>query len=171
MRRNLRIGIGIGAAAAAAMTVSMAAGVASAASGWHQVAASTAAVASVNKHITKAQAGQIAKARVPHSRVIEIESDDRNDRAVWKVTLATPHGRVIVDVDKRTGKATIVRGGSGGGHAQAAGASVLRLNSAASDERAGQEHSREARDRDDAREDSGDRGDRHDHDRDDAPGR
>jgi hypothetical protein len=45
---------------------------------------------------------------VPYSRVIEIESDDLHNRPVWKVKLATPHGRVIVDVDMWTGKATIV---------------------------------------------------------------
>jgi hypothetical protein len=45
---------------------------------------------------------------VPYSRVIVIESDDLHNRPVWKVKLATPHGRVIVDVDMWTGKATIV---------------------------------------------------------------
>ena len=106
-----KIGIGIGAATAA-IALTMGAGAAFAASGGHQSAA--AAAAAVHRHVTRAQAAQIAKAKVPHSRVIEIESDDRHDRAVWKVTLATPHGRVIVDVDKKTGKATIVRRGSGG---------------------------------------------------------
>jgi hypothetical protein len=47
--------------------------------------------------------------------VIEVESDDMHDRAVWKVTLATPHGRVVVDVDKKTGSSTIVRHGGGRG--------------------------------------------------------
>jgi uncharacterized membrane protein YkoI len=73
-------------------------------------------VSSVNRHITKAEARRIARAKVPHSRVIEVESDNLHDRAVWKVKLAAPHGRVVVDVDKRTGKATIVRRDGGGGH-------------------------------------------------------
>jgi hypothetical protein len=33
--------------------------------------------------------------------------------SVWEVELAAPRGRVVVDVDKRTGKATIVRHGGG----------------------------------------------------------
>jgi uncharacterized membrane protein YkoI len=141
MRRNLRIGIGAGAAAVA-ITASMA-GVASAAAGGHQLPASVTTASTVNRHITKAQARHIALAAVRHSRVVEIESDDRHDRAVWKVTLATPHGRVIVDVDKRTGRATILRGGSGDRRADGR------------DDRGGRDH----------------RGDRHDHDRDDALGR
>jgi hypothetical protein len=53
---------------------------------------------------------------VPHSRATEVESDDLHDHPVWKVTLITRHGRAVVDVDRRTGKATIVsRNGSGGG--------------------------------------------------------
>jgi hypothetical protein len=112
MRRTVNIGLGVGAAA---LAVTMAAGVASATSGGAQSTTGTA-VTSVNKHITKAQARRIAEAKVPHSKAIEVQSDDLHDRAVWKVQLRTPHGRVIVDVDKRTGKATIVRhGGHGGG--------------------------------------------------------
>jgi Peptidase propeptide and YPEB domain len=116
LRKTLSIGIGAGVAALAATT---AAGVASAAtSGNAQTTTrSVAAMAAVNRHITRAQAGRIARARVPHSRVHEIESDDLHDRAVWKVQLSTPRGRVGVDVDKKTGRATIVRrGGGGGGH-------------------------------------------------------
>ena len=115
MRRTLNIGIGIGTAMIAA---TMAGGVASATTGGHQQATgSVAAVSSASKHITRAQARHIARAKVPHSRVIEVESDDLHNRAVWKVKLATRHGRVVVDVDKRTGKATIIRhGGGGGGH-------------------------------------------------------
>jgi hypothetical protein len=67
-------------------------------------------------HVTRAQARHLARAAVPHSRVIEAESDDLHDRAVWKVQLATPHGRVVVDVDKRTGQVTIIRGHRHGGH-------------------------------------------------------
>jgi hypothetical protein len=101
----------------------------------------------VRGHVTRAQAAQIAKAKVPHNRVVEIESDDRNDRAVWKVTLATPHGRVIVDVDKKTGKATIVRHG-GGGSGDGAGAGALSSHRSSSDS---------ARDaREDRRDDRGD---------------
>ncbi len=124
MRRMLNLGIGAGAVAAA---VTLVAGVASAASGAaHQAVSPAAAAVLVNKHITKAQAVRIAEAKVPHSRAIEIESDDLNDRAVWKVTLAVPRGRAVVDVDKRTGTATIVRhGGSGGGHDAAALATSL----------------------------------------------
>ena len=114
MRRTLNIGIGVGTAMIAA---TMAAGVASATTGGHQQATGSlvAAVSSVNRHITRAQPRHVARAKVPHSRVIEVESDDLHDRAVWKVKLATGHGRVVVDVDKRTGKATIVRGGGGRG--------------------------------------------------------
>ena len=141
-----KIGIGIGAATAA-IALTMGAGAALAASGGHQQARAAAAAAAVHRHITRAQAAKIAKAKVPHSRVIEIESDDRHDRAVWKVTLATPHGRVIVDVDKRTGKATIVRRGSGG-HGDAAGAMAL------SSHRSGSDSARDARE--DRRDDRGD---------------
>jgi type II secretory pathway component PulJ len=114
MRRTLNLGIGVGAVAAA---VTMVAGVASATSGApHQAARHAAAVEMVNKHITRAQAVRIAEAKVPNSRAIEVESDDLHDHPVWKVTLRTPHGRVIVDVDKRTGTATIVRGDDGDRH-------------------------------------------------------
>ncbi|HET9897650.1 MAG TPA: PepSY domain-containing protein [Streptosporangiaceae bacterium] len=99
------IGVGVGAAAVA-MTLGTAAGVASASSS-HQ--ATNFATVMASKHITKAQAKKIAEAKVPHSKAIEVESDDLHDVAVWKVTLAVPHGRVIVDVNKRTGKATIVK--------------------------------------------------------------
>jgi hypothetical protein len=138
MRRNLRIGIGAGAVAVV-MATSMA-GVASAASGSHQLPARATAASTVNRHITRAQARHIALAAVRHSRVVEIESDDRHDRAVWKVTLATPHGRVVVDVDKRSGRVTILRGGARDGRSESR------------DDRGDLHH----------------RGDRHDHDRDDA---
>jgi len=112
MRRTLNIGIVAGTVVAA---VTMAAGVASAASGGHHQPANLTVV-SVSKHITRAQAQGIAQAKVPHSRATEVESDDLHDHPVWKVTLTTRHGRAVVDVDKRTGKATIVsRNGSGGG--------------------------------------------------------
>src|SRR5882757_9585891 len=111
MRRTLNIGIVAGTVVAA---VTMAAGVASAASGGHHQPANLTVV-SVSKHITRAQAQGIAQAKVPHSRATEVESDDLHDHPVWKVTLTTRHGRAVVDVDKRTGKATIVsRNGSGG---------------------------------------------------------
>ena len=178
MRTKLNVGIG---AVAAAIVVTAAAGAASAASGTHQQSAGPAvAAASVNRHITKAQAVRIAEATVRHSRAIEIQSDDRHDRAVWKVTLATPHGRVVVDVDKRTGKATVVRrGGSGGGHDDAIVATRLGASSGAAGRNAGTgavtERARDARDHDGAREDHHGRDDRvgrHDHDRgDDNPGR
>jgi hypothetical protein len=171
MHRTLKLGIGAGAVAAA---VTMVAGVASATSGApHQAVSHAAAVALVNNQITRAQAVRIAEALVPHSRAIEVQSDDLNDRAVWKVTLATPHGRVIVDVDKRTGKATIVgRGGSGRG--DAARATTLSVGrsargSAAASGSAGESASwagRDVRDND-AQDELGDRqdrdhGDRHD---------
>jgi uncharacterized membrane protein YkoI len=164
MRTKLSIAIG---AAAIALTVSTAAGVASATAGSHQQAARWTAAASVNKHITKAQARQIAKAKVPHSRVIEVESDDLHNRAVWKVTLATSHGRVVVDVDKRTGKATIVRRGSGGGHDDAMAASLFGSDRGSGDIRmvsSASEHREDARDRDDI---GDDRGHRHHHENDD----
>ena len=113
MRNRISVGIG---AATAAIVLTTGAGAALAASGGLHQAAGTAVAAAAHKQISKARAGQIAKAKVPHSRVVEIESDDRHDRPVWKVTLATGHGRVIVDVDKRTGKATIVRRDGSGGH-------------------------------------------------------
>jgi Peptidase propeptide and YPEB domain len=174
MRRTLNIGIAVGTAA---IVAAMAAGVASAATGGHQQAAgSAAAVSSVNRHITRTQARQIAMAKVPHSRVIEIHSDDRHDRAVWEVELAAPRGRVVVDVDKRTGNAVIVRHG-GGGHDDAIAASPIASVSFASP--AGDDRGRDARDHDGARQERGDRGDhgdrndrgdhrgdRHDHDHD-----
>ena len=158
MRKTLTLGIGAGAVAAA---VTMVAGVASATSGApHQATGPAAAVAQVNMHITKAQAIQIAQAKVPHSRAIEVQSDDLNDRAVWKVTLRTPQGRVIVDVNKRTGQATIV-GRDGGGRddaARAASLSAANVSASRAD--------RDVRDDDGARHELGDRhddrGDRHD---------
>jgi hypothetical protein len=170
MRRTLNIGIAVGTAA---IVGTMAAGVASAATGGHQQAAgSAAAMSSVNRHITRTQARQIAMAKVPHSRVIEIHSDDRHDRAVWEVELAAPRGRVTVDVDKRTGNAVIVRHG-GGGHDDAIAASPIASVSFASpagDDRGrdafGDDRGRDARDHDGAREERGDRddhGDRRDH--------
>lgn len=171
MRRTLNIGLGVGAAALAVVT---AAGVASATSGASQHATGTA-IASVNKHVTRAQAVRIAQAKVPHSKAIEVQSDDLHDRAVWKVTLRTPHGRVIVDVDKRTGKATIVRRGGGGGHDDAAFASLsssrsgrdARDNDGAREEHGERHHHGDGRDRDH----DGRHHDRHDHDRGDDNGR
>jgi uncharacterized membrane protein YkoI len=110
MRKNIGIGI---TAAAAAIALTTGAGAALAASGGQQQAR-TAAAAAAHRNVTKAQARQIAKAKVPHSRVIEVESDDLHNRPVWKVKLATPHSRVTVDVDKKTGKATIIRNGERG---------------------------------------------------------
>jgi hypothetical protein len=168
-----KIGIGIGAATAA-IALGVGASAALASSGAHQQAAGASA-ASAQAHITQAQARQIAKAKVPDSRVIEVQSDDRHDRAVWKVTLATPHGRVIVDVDKRTGKATIVRRGSGGSDdgAGAMGLGSHRISAGTAGNRAAEDRA-DGRDRDDVREhrgdrdryNRGDRGDRHDGDRD-----
>jgi uncharacterized membrane protein YkoI len=115
MRKTVKIGAGL---TSAAIVASMAAGVASAAaSGQRPATASANVVAAASAHISRAQARHLARAAVPHSRVIEVESDDLHDRAVWKVKLATPHGRVVVDVDKKTGKVTIIRGHRhGGGH-------------------------------------------------------
>lgn len=179
MRRTLNIGIGVGTAA---IVASMAAGVASAATSGHQQAAGSAAAVSSVSPITRAQARHIARAKVPHSRVIEVESDDLHGRAVWKVKLATRHGRVVVDVDQRTSRATIVRGG-GGGHDDAVVASRVASAGAGQSRAAGDDRGRDVRDRHD-RGDRGDhrgddhgrhhhdRGDRHDHDRgDDGPGR
>ncbi len=163
MRKNIGIGIGVATAAIALTTGACAA---QAASSGHQQATTTAAAAA-HKAITKAQARQIAKAKVPHSRVIEVESDDLHNRPVWKVKLATPHGRVIVDVDKKTGKATIVRHG---GHGDAAGAMALSSHRSARSDSA--QDAREARGdvrgdvrREDRRQDRReDRGERHDRD-------
>jgi len=167
MRRTLKLGIGAGAAVAA---VTMAAGVASATSGApHQAAGPVATAAVVNTHITRAQAVRIAEAKVPHSRAIEVESDDLHDRAVWKVTLRTPNGRVIVDVDKRTGKATVVRR-DGSGHGDAARATTLGASghgASGSTDESTSWAGRDVRDDDGARHELGDRlnhdhGDRHD---------
>lgn len=166
MRRKLNIGIGAGAVAVA---ITLGTGVASAMSSGHTQAARPAvAVQTVSKHITKAQARRIALALVPHSRVAEIEPDDLHNRPVWKVTLVTRHGRVIVDVDKRTGKAAIIRrSGSGGGHDDAARAAALSAGGqpvTATARTAGtawaDDHGRDARDHDAARDDRHDRGDR-----------
>jgi len=163
MRKNIGIGIG---AATAVIALTAGAGAALAASGGHQQAAGTTAVAAVNSHITKAQAAGIAKAKVPHSRVLEIESDDLHNRPVWKVKLASPHGRVSVDVDKRTGRATIVSRDSGG-HDSGAGAMALGSQRSGSDSaRDAREHRGDVR-REDRREDRRDDGRR---DRDDRRG-
>ncbi len=170
MRRTLSLAIGAGSAAAAAIMV---AGMASAAPGTAQQAATAhqaarPATAVTNKLITKTQAVRIAEAKVPHSRAIEVESNDRHDRAVWKVTLATPHGRVIVDVDKRTGHATILgHGGSG----RSDDATVMTRHSvrtrtasagtAGWSARDAREHARDRADRDQGDRDRGDRDGHH----------
>jgi hypothetical protein len=171
MRNKIVIGLGATTAAVALTTGALTGGAALAASAAPHQQAHVAIAAAAHK-ITKAQARQIALKKVPHSRVIEIESDDRHDRAVWKVTLATKHGRVIVDVDKKTGKATIVRssGHGDGGHGDSAGARALSEHRTS-----GHDSARDAReDRGEhRRDDRGDRrhhegrhhyGDRHDHD-------
>ncbi len=145
----------------------------------------------MSKLITKAQAVRIAEAKVPHSRAIEVESDDLHDRAVWKVTLATPHGRVIVDVDKRTGHATILgHGGSGGTddatvmtrhsvRTHTGAASTAGWSTRDAREHAGDRAERDQADRDRGDRDRGDRGqadhgrgdrDRGDHGRGDQDG-
>ena len=117
MRTSVKLGAGL---TSAAIVASLAAGVAAATvSGPQRAATASLAAATSSAHITKQQAKHLARAAVPHSRVIEIESDDFHDRAVWKVKLATPHGRVVVAVDKKTGRVTILHGhrhGGGGGH-------------------------------------------------------
>jgi hypothetical protein len=190
MRKAASIGIGAGAAA----IVAMSAGVAVAATGGQQAAGSAAAAAqaSVNKHITRHQAAVIARAKVPHSTVIEIESDDLHDRMVWKVQLHTARGRVTVDVDKKTGHATIVRrGGHHGPGDVRLGSSATALSAGAGSAARAGDHGRDFRDEDAARDaaerrgaEARDRGDDHgrdgrhhhhdgrDHDRgDDGPGR
>ena len=116
MRTSVKLGAGL---TSAAVVASLAAGVATATvSGPQRAATASLAAATSSAHITMKQAKHLARAAVPHSRVIEIESDDFHDRAVWKVKLATPHGRVVVAVDKKTGKVTILghrHGGGGGG--------------------------------------------------------
>jgi len=103
----------------AGVPLTVPAGVAAATvSGPQRAATASLAAATSSAHITMKQAKHLARAAVPHSRVIEIESDDFHDRAVWKVKLATPHGRVVVAVDKKTGTVTILghrHGGGGGG--------------------------------------------------------
>jgi Peptidase propeptide and YPEB domain len=137
MRKKIVIGLGATTAVIALSTGVSAALAASA--GPHQQARVTTAAA--HSKITRAQAAKIAKAKVPHSHVIEIESDDRHDRAVWKVKLGTPHGRVVVDVDKKTGKATIVKksGPGDGGHGDGVGAMTLSAH------RSGHDSARDAR--------------------------
>jgi hypothetical protein len=191
LRKSLSIGIGASVVALAATT---AAGVASAATSTHAqtAASSAAAVSAVNRHITRTQAGRIAMAKVPHSKVHEIESDDLHDRAVWKVQLSTRHGRVVVDVDKKTGRAAIVRGGEGGrGQTLTATVSVRqgqggRDNDRGQDARdndAAADRGQDARDNDAAQDQGQRHGDRHgrghdgrdhdghDHNGDDGPGR
>ena len=113
MRTSVKLGAGL---TSAAIVASLAAGVATATvSGPQRAATASLAAATSSAHITMKQARHLARAAVPHSRVIEIESDDFHDRAVWKVKLATPHGRVVVAVDKRTGKVTILHGHRHGG--------------------------------------------------------
>lgn len=157
MRKAASIGIGAGAAA----IVAMSAGVAAAATGGHQAGGSAATPASsVNKHITRHQAAVIAKAKVPHSKVIEIESDDLHDRMVWKVQLHTARGRVTVDVDKKTGHATIIRRGGhhGPGDVRLGSRASALVTGASSAARAG-DHGRDARDEDAARDAAERRGD------------
>ncbi len=157
MRKMASIGVG---AAAVAMTLGTAAGVASASSS-HQATSFTTVM--VNKHITKAQAKKIAEAKVPHSRAIEVESDDLHDVPVWKVTLAVPHGRVIVDVNKRTGKATIIKHEKRGDDGQR-GDRRDRDETRAADERHGNDERRGNDDRRGHDERHGhDHGKRHDH--------
>lgn len=153
MRKKIVIGLG---ATTAVIALSTGISGALAASVGHEQ--THAATAAAHKKITKAEARQIAKAKVPHSHVIEIESDDRHDRAVWKVTLATPHGRVIVDVDKKTGKATIVHHGGDGGHGDGVSARALSAHRSS-----GSDSARDARE-DRAEHRGDDRGDRRDHD-------
>lgn len=173
MRKKIVIGLGVTTAVAA---LSTGVGAALAAPAGLQQSVHTTSAAAHTK-ITKAQAKQIAKAKVPHSHVIEIESDDLHDRAVWKVQLGTPKGRVVVDVDKKTGKATIVHksgghGPGGGGHDNSIGALALTAHRSS-----GHDSARDAReDRGEDRRDDrgadrrdhdgrhGHHGDRHDHD-------
>jgi uncharacterized protein YpmB len=103
-----KLGIGIGALVVVTLAVS---GVAAAAA-TGPASAKTAATAVVPSSaltantISEEQARQIAIEAMPGSRVVEIETDDRADRAVWKVTLSTANGRVIVLVDAVTGAVT-----------------------------------------------------------------
>src|SRR5262245_34971613 len=116
MRKAASVGIGL---STVAVVAAVSAGVATASTATPGQSASTAAASVAVHHVTRARAAAIAKAKVPHSKVIEIESEEHHDRRVWQVQLSTPHGRVVVDVDKRTGKATIVR--RGGGHGDSVG--------------------------------------------------
>jgi len=163
MRKAASIGIGAGAAA----IVAMSAGVAAAAATGSQQAGGSAAAArpasaasSVNKHITRHQAAVIARARVPHSRVIEIESDDLHDRQVWKVQLHTAHGRVIVDVDKKTGHATIIRRGGHRGPGDVRLPRGDRATALVAGAAARDDHGRDLRDEDAAEDAAEHRGDR-----------
>ena len=163
MRKAASIGIGAGAAAIVAMSAGVAAAAATGgqqAGGSAAAARSASAASAVSKHITRHQAAVIARATVPHSRVIEIESDDLHDRQVWKVQLHAAHGRVIVDVDKKTGHATIIRHGGhrGPGDVRLPGgdrATALVTGAAARDD-----HGRDVRDEDAARDVAEHRGDR-----------
>ena len=91
MRTSVKLGAGL---TSAAVMATLAAGVAAATvSGPQRATTASLAAATSSAHITMRQARHLARAAVPHSRVIEIESDDLHDRAIWKVKLATPHGR------------------------------------------------------------------------------
>jgi hypothetical protein len=52
-----------------------------------------------------ASGGAVTAAQAPARQRHQL---DAFNRAVWKVTLATPNGRVVADIDKQTGTATIV---------------------------------------------------------------
>lgn len=164
MRKAASIGIGAGAAAIVALSAGAAAAATGGPANGQQAGGSAAAAApgSVSTHITRSQAAAIARAKVPHSRVIEIESDDLHDRQVWKVQLRTAHGRVIVDVDKKTGRAVIIqRGGRRGpGDARMPGAGHATVLVTGPGAAARDDHGRDFGDDDAARDAAEHRGDR-----------
>ncbi|MDT5023971.1 MAG: Peptidase propeptide and domain [Micromonosporaceae bacterium] len=99
MRKSVVIAIG-----AAAIVVAVVSGVAATAAPRITEGGSPVPSTSAGPRVSVADAKQIALAAVPGSTVVQVESDDVQDRPVWKVVLATPNGRVAVSIDVATGQ-------------------------------------------------------------------
>jgi hypothetical protein len=57
--------------------------------------------------VNVAAARRLAEAAVPGGHVVQIESDDRADRQLWKLTVDGSAGRVIVLVDVASAAVTV----------------------------------------------------------------
>jgi uncharacterized membrane protein YkoI len=103
-------GIGIGAAAVAVLAlggISVASAAPPARGDWSAVASATSTSSTVTG-VNVAEARRLAQAAVPGGKVLQIESDDRADRPVWKVTVDGPAGQVIAVVDDASAAVTVV---------------------------------------------------------------